>query len=392
MANKGERSQIFAWLLALAVAVGVGLPLGWTTWNNVTDSMNTSAMASTWVATGDKAFSEGLFGQALSSYARGASLNPGRKDILDRLARTRIYNVAWRPNLLSQTNLDDLLVDVENTKTVFPADVGIANAVAGMVASAMGRGQTAEDTFNEILKTDQSNGPAHLGLALYLRTKTTSMDSAIDHLKKSIDVAPKDVAARLSALLAPMLANSGDADGAVSRWEAALAYQEDAQWLAGYGNLLLLMGNNDKAISTLTRSDEIQPNNPDALSNLGQAYLALNKNEEAVGVLGKAMAARQDSTTAMRLAVGLNRLGKFSDSFQILSSLVQSGPDVMTMYEYGIAAVGVGNANEARKAFTAVLSVQADPSSQMGAAIGQMQKQAEIQLSKIPPVVQPTVR
>ena len=97
------------------------------------------------------------------------------------------------------------------------------------------------------------------------------------------------------ALLARILSETGDFEGAETHAQTALDHRpDDAVTMAYLGAILMARGRTDDAIAAFLRAVELRPGDPILLNEYGNALAASGQAEDAAEALGKAIKLRGD--------------------------------------------------------------------------------------------------
>ncbi|HNQ13718.1 MAG TPA: tetratricopeptide repeat protein [Bacteroidia bacterium] len=125
------------------------------------------------------------------------------------------------------------------------------------------------------------------------------IDTAIVHLKRSVEIHPKNVDAAMVL---------GDAYGqkrmykeAVATFEKALLIEpNDGRLLNNMGNTYFRMGDQELALSTFHRALQLNANDADAYNNIGAVYFGQSRIDEAQSMFIKAIELRPDYFDALK--------------------------------------------------------------------------------------------
>lgn len=364
------------WKLATLLAlVAVGLPLAIWSWTQVSRDWARCSIVSRHVAQGDAAFKEGDFGAAAVQYARARAMDPMDKDVASRLARARVFHMAWNPDGLRNADMEDVLADARFVEKSFPADAATALALQGFALAGQGRTPAATELYRKALAADPANGPAHLGQALLRRSSGGKPEEVLADLREAVKSRPN--AAEIQALLGRALQEQGDAKGAIEAFQAALQVREDGSWHYELGSAQMAAGDLAASVTHLTRATQLNPQLADAWSMLGQALMATKKPQEAEASLRRAMAIQPTVVTQIRLATALNRMNRFRESLPILQQLASQNPnDMMVLFELAAATEGTGQPENALRVYAALLQMPQPEDEQLGRLLEQFQKVA----------------
>jgi Tfp pilus assembly protein PilF len=125
------------------------------------------------------------------------------------------------------------------------------------------------------------------------------------------------------------LEDQNDFDGAVARYEAALAADDGArQARLRLGLLLFKQAKWEMAVPIMMRAADENPDNGELLINLGTALLQLDRNDEGVEWLVRATNVVPDSPAAHNnLGVALAKVGRFEDAAAEFKRTLEIKPD-----------------------------------------------------------------
>ena len=125
------------------------------------------------------------------------------------------------------------------------------------------------------------------------------------------------------------LEDGNDFDGAVQRYQAALAADDgDKQARLRLGLLLFKQAKWADAVPLMTRAAAENPDNGELLINLGTALLQLDRNDEGVEWLTQATKVVPDSPAAHNnLGVALAKVGRFEDAAVEFQRTLEIKPD-----------------------------------------------------------------
>jgi protein O-mannosyl-transferase len=167
---------------------------------------------------------------------------------------------------------------------------------------------------------------AHFSLALALLQKGEE-EEAITHLRKVLDVKPDHADACFA--LAKVLANRGQTEDAIDLYERALKIDpEFADARTNFGNLLLEKGDVDGAMVQYEKAAQWEPLNPTAHYNLAVGYLRKGESEEAIGEFETALGLRSDYPDANYfLANTLFERGQLEEAMTYWQRSVETEPD-----------------------------------------------------------------
>ncbi|HLE21015.1 MAG TPA: tetratricopeptide repeat protein [Vicinamibacteria bacterium] len=216
--------------------------------------------------------------------------------------------------------------DLSMAVTVNPNDFE-AQLAFGQMHEAQGNPHLAISYYQTAAQLNPSSTEAVVSLARVMANQGDA-SGAIDYLKSSLQQNPDS--AELHYHLGRALGTTGQVEAAVSALDAALAI--DSNFAAAHyerGKFLL----NKKqdvagALPSLKKAVDLEPDNPDYLSEYGSGLLASQQVDAALAVLSKAA-----STPGYANPVGLYNLGRaqlaksnFSGAVETLQRAVEAAP------------------------------------------------------------------
>lgn len=146
-------------------------------------------------------------------------------------------------------------------------------------ALRQGEFQRAEHIYRDILKKDDRDTAARLGLSKAL-LKLRRIQDAFDHAARVLAVEP--LSARAHSLLGSAILISGDFRLSIEEFKTALTLDEkDAMAVAGLAMIDFYENRTVDCILKLRRAISLDPNEPDYLFSLGQAAARSEKYREA---------------------------------------------------------------------------------------------------------------
>ena len=182
--------------------------------------------------------------------------------------------------------------------------------------------EAAHSHLERALEIDPTDVNAHVGLAVTYQLEGNSVES-MRALQRGVQDAAEPAVARV--LLAQMLVERGDTDGAHTQLEAARSEEIPEEYLLILGHGFAALGELDKAITQYRRAVELNPSQAGSYVLVGDALLELGEREEAVTYYRQAVMLSPESELArQRLA---NALGvQPAPSASLHSPSTDSGP------------------------------------------------------------------
>ena len=177
------------------------------------------------------------------------------------------------------------------------SDSAVVHSILGIDALNHGSVDHGLVELQEALRIDPNLASAHwhLGRALAPRART----DAIQHLRRAVELAPDNMAARYD--LAVALLEAGHDDEALRHFKVALPSMPDAALAYnGVGVALASHGRFADAVEQLREAVRLKPTYVEAYNNLGTALASQGKREEAVAQFERALTLRPEYAEARR--------------------------------------------------------------------------------------------
>ena len=168
----------------------------------------------------------------------------------------------------------------------------------------------------------ESEGLGHMNLANYCtglaEQDTRHWRSALDHLKKAVQLRPADLRARLA--LADAYLRTDQPDAARDLLTPAVAdWPDNVECRLRYGYSLERLGQLDEAAETYRRISGRRPEHADAELHLGTVLGRQGRAGEAITHLRRAIALQPELVSArLNLATALGRLGRTAEAVTAL--------------------------------------------------------------------------
>lgn len=247
----------------------------------------------------------------------------------------------------AQAKIEDLIN--KRTAVIGPREAADGWASVGAIAAAAGRRDEAEDRLKRALGLDAAHSNARVLLAGVLCGSGRAKE-AVEPLQKIVLAEPKNLDARL--MLARALVENGKIeqvpallaaavqqapkDARVSYWlgrlllaqerperEKALGLFKDAiaadpRYIPAYleeSNTFAALGKPDDALDALKQAEQRASEDPQLMTELGQAYLSIGRGADAEARFRAALAKKQDLYAArVLLGSALESQGKLEDA------------------------------------------------------------------------------
>ncbi len=332
-------------VIALLVAAGVLVPLGWSYWGQVLDRRAAHDLADFHERVGDAAMAKGDHQAALTAYVRARAVM-GTEALDRKVARARAELVAIRPDLLEARAVADLEYECRWLLADDPGTRATCQAVAGHIAALNANDAAAKKAYQDALAAEPDHAGAHLGLALLAYRSGDSRTAQAE-----FDAVLKQVPGHVDSLigLGDIHLAAGDAEAAIGAYTKAIETREDARAHHGLGLAYARQNKIEAALNEFQRSIALNPqafNSYVALGNLLAGAGALDRAEQA---FRSALALRQDSSVQVALASVLTRLGRPAEAMQLISPVLNAGSrEPAVLLEAARALEALGRKEEAR--------------------------------------------
>ncbi|MEQ9448312.1 MAG: tetratricopeptide repeat protein, partial [Rhodospirillaceae bacterium] len=234
--------------------------------------------------------------EALALFERAAAALPNFPDVPFNMANT----------LKALERNDEALAAYDKACALNP---GYADARlnAGTLLHKLGRTTEAIASFREMVRIAPADPRAHYNLGVCL---TESLPSEKEDKRERLIKEAEDAFKRALALNA-----------------------NDANTHYAYANLLSAKGDHDNAIKHTQTAINLNPNWPEALSDLGERLRAADRFDEAINVLRRAASLRpRDSIIQYNLATALSDVEEYSEAERIFLDVIESDPSFVRAY------------------------------------------------------------
>lgn len=162
----------------------------------------------------------------------------------------------------------------------------------------------ARQRFDALLAKDPKNLQALLAIAQMRMQSGASKEEVADLLGRAIQLNPTEPMPRL--LLIERHLKTGDAAKAlVAAQEAVATLPQNAPLLDALGRAQMAAGDNNQAVATFSKLQELEPQSQQPLLRLAEAYVALKQNDAAVQSLKRALVLEPNSAAAQRGLISL---------------------------------------------------------------------------------------
>jgi protein O-GlcNAc transferase len=273
--------------------------------------------ASVWRRRGNAELALGELAEAVSSYERGVSIEPGNVrghnnlgQALMRLGRHAEAAASYRAAL-----------ELAPSYALAHNNLGIARYELGEV-------DTALDSYRRALSLDPALAEAHhnCGNALL---KLDRPEEALECYRQALRLKPDSL---------QVLQGLADALIRLRRFEEALAIQErglqsdpqNARLLTGAANVLMELQRPREALSFRERALRLEPGNAEAQNNRAVALNELGRCPEALACCDRALALRSDFPEALATrARALQELRRYDEARMACEQALQLRPDFL---------------------------------------------------------------
>jgi tetratricopeptide (TPR) repeat protein len=194
-----------------------------------------------------------------------------------------------------------------------------------------GRWAEAEKAWVGFLerRPESADGHRHLG---NLRKRMEKFDSAIEALKRAVELDEKSSATRVDYGIA--LAGAQRRDEAKKAFTAVL--EADADYYDAHINLGILlqeMREPEESVRHLRRAVELRPEDPSGYNNLGVALSEQGKLNEAIECYQKLLEISPDYVLAWNnLGNSLRAVGRYDEAVMALNKALENKPDYVEAY------------------------------------------------------------
>lgn len=220
---------------------------------------------------------QGSLSEAIESYRRALSLDPGNHTVRHSLA-CALSQGADAPEA------EGLFRQVIEARP----DFGEAHYHLGNLEMSLGRLQDAVTSYRNAIALRGDCFEFHFNLSVVL-FRLNQFGEAAQSYRRALQCSPDDTGALYS--LGVALQHSGDLKAAADAYRRALEQDPDhASALSNLAAILLEIGETDGAQALLARSIAIEGNSPDTLCNFGKLQLMRGESKTAIEYFSKALA------------------------------------------------------------------------------------------------------
>jgi tetratricopeptide (TPR) repeat protein len=184
--------------------------------------------------------------------------------------------------LLDQGQLPEAAQRLESVIQMDPKNYELIFTVASLYESAQ-HWDTAETLARRVVVLAPRHMEALMLLGRLLMDDPDRADEAIEVLNQAAEVRPDDAEPRL--LLAEVLQDQEDLQGALEAAQEAVARRKDAETLQRLGQVLLARGEGQNAVAIFKEATDHQPGDLEIREWLAEAYLVQNERAKAFSIL-----------------------------------------------------------------------------------------------------------
>lgn len=184
--------------------------------------------------------------------------------------------------------------DAEGARRAFEAalakDAKYLPAVNALAAidMASGRPDAARKRLNDLLKLDPRNAQAMIALSAVAASSGGSPDEVLRPLADAVKADPTDPASH-RALIGHHLRSGDRASALTAAQQASAALPNDTSIMELLGQVQIVAGNPQQAVSTFRRMTGLQPDSPRLQIHLAEALLATRDSTQAARALRRAL-------------------------------------------------------------------------------------------------------
>jgi tetratricopeptide (TPR) repeat protein len=143
--------------------------------------------------------------------------------------------------------------------------------------------EEAEHFARKVVQLSPRHFEGWMLLAKLLRDFPDQIDGAVEALNTAADLHPEDAEPRL--LLAELLQDQDDLQGALEAAQEAVQRRRDGETLLRLGQVLLARGEGEQSVPILKEASGFMPGDLQVRETLAEAYLAMNERAKAFSIL-----------------------------------------------------------------------------------------------------------
>jgi tetratricopeptide (TPR) repeat protein len=329
---------------------------------------------------GDAALSAGHYPAALAAYSHARELAPTDGAVQRAMMRARVHLVAESAARLNPDGIEDARYEAEVLLDTDKAHTAVYLTALANVLVRQGDVEAAKIKLAEAVKIDPTSALAHTALGVVLMAHKESVAQAKAELELALKTRPEHAPALLA--LGQLKLAEGDLVGAVDRLEAALRAGDTFIVRMALGNARVQQQRPAEAIPHFERAAQLDPRSPDALVELGQALLSVDRPEDAERALRAAMQLRVDPTTQVALAFALARQKKLEPALALFRAvLAEDGAAAGALQGAGMVSEEIGEREQAIAYYQRVLALP--PTGRARQMLVEIQRDAQARVAKL---------
>ncbi|TMH12156.1 MAG: PEP-CTERM system TPR-repeat protein PrsT [Betaproteobacteria bacterium] len=222
---------------------------------------------------------------------------------------------------LSRMDVDGARKSFERAVALDPAYFPAVDSLAA-IDLAQGKIKDATARFEKLLSLQPSNDKALLAIAGLRSLAGGSKEEVADLINKAIKAGPSEIGPRL-VLMQHYVKHKDIKAALVAGQNAVAAMPDNAQLVEALGNVQVISGDDNQAISSYTKLATLLPQSPRPYLLLADVYVKSKNSDMAVQSLKRALAIAPDSLQAQRNLVALELAGGRSQEALALAQSVQ---------------------------------------------------------------------
>ena len=222
---------------------------------------------------------------------------------------------------LSRMDVDGARKSFERAVALDPAYFPAVDSLAA-IDLAQGKIKDATARFEKLLSLQPSNDKALLAIAGLRALAGGSKEEVADLINKAIKAGPSEIGPRL-VLMQHYVKHKDIKAALVAGQNAVAAMPDNPQLVEALGNVQVISGDDNQAISSYTKLATLLPQSPRPYLLLADVYVKSKNSDMAVQSLKRALAIAPDSLQAQRNLVALELAGGRSQEALALAQSVQ---------------------------------------------------------------------
>ena len=225
----------------------------------------------------------------------------------------------------------------------------------GETYRAQGDYRSARDAYQEAINRDATFAPAYLGRAR-ANLGLNSNAVIIDDLNEAINLDPHFAEAYIAR--GASLVNSNPSAAKTDLETALEITPESSEAYLYLADAQLSLGENEAALESATRANELDMTLIPVYLTLARAYIATGQTSQAVSVLKTYTIFRPDDTSAfLQLGTAYNGEGEYAAAVEVLNKVIDADPrNPEAYFQRGTAYLNLDNTNLAETDFKAAIT------------------------------------